>query len=67
VGSAAEAQHKARLLRIRAADELDEGSFAECIDSLDEARAKDPAGDAAPEVVRLRARAEKALAGRAKK
>ena len=45
-------------LRRRAAAAYDEGRAAECVSLLDQARAKDPAGDDAPEVARLRAKAE---------
>jgi hypothetical protein len=44
-------------LRRRAAIAYDEGHARECLELLDQARAKDPAGDAAPEVTRLREKA----------
>jgi hypothetical protein len=60
-----EALAAAAELRHRATVACDEGRPAECLSLLDGARAKDPAGDAEPEVARLRARAERDLgAGR---
>jgi hypothetical protein len=50
-------------LRRRAADAFEAGRAAECLSLLDEARAKDPAGDATPEVAQLRKRAEAAVRG----
>ncbi|HEY3819125.1 MAG TPA: hypothetical protein VGL81_18280 [Polyangiaceae bacterium] len=47
-------------LRHRAAAACDQGRADDCLAMLDEARAKDPAGDSAPEVLRLR---EKAASG----
>jgi hypothetical protein len=41
-------------LRGRARAALDAGRPQECLDLLDEAKAKDPEGDSAPDVVRLR-------------
>jgi hypothetical protein len=53
-------------LRQRAAVACDEGRAAECLSLLDQARAKDPAGDATPEVARLRAKAAAQLRGERK-
>jgi hypothetical protein len=47
-------------LRHRAAAALDEGRGDECLSLLDQAAAKDPAGDATPEVQQLRKRAKAA-------
>jgi len=51
-------------LRHRATVACSEGRPVECLSLLDQARAKDPAGDADPAVSRLRARAERDLPGR---
>jgi hypothetical protein len=48
-------------LRRRAAAALAEGRAADCLSLLDEARAKDPAGDASPEMTKLRSDALAAL------
>jgi hypothetical protein len=48
-------------LRRRAAVALDHGDPAGCLRLLDQARAQDPAGDAAPETRALRKRAQAAL------
>ena len=45
-------------LRHRAAAACDRGRAAECLSLLDQAAAKDPAGDTTPEVQRLRTKAE---------
>jgi hypothetical protein len=50
-------------LRHRAAVACDAGHPAECLSLLDQARDRDPAGDTAPEVARLRAKAERDLRG----
>jgi hypothetical protein len=47
-------------LRHRAAAALDDGRGDECLSLLDEAAAKDPAGDATPEVQQLRKKAKAA-------
>jgi hypothetical protein len=47
----------AAYLRQRATGACDKGRGAECLSLLDQAAAKDPAGDATPEVQRLRAKA----------
>jgi hypothetical protein len=52
---------QAASLRQSAIEAMDQGKPDECVKLLDEARAKDPAGDAAAPVVELRARAKKAL------
>jgi hypothetical protein len=44
-------------LRMRAAAALEAGHPDECLSLLDEARARDPAGDKAPEIQKLRERA----------
>ena len=51
----------AEKLRKQAWAQCDEGSFASCRDSLDQARALDPAGDQAPWIVQERVRIEEAL------
>lgn len=51
----------ADVLRQRAADALRDGKADECLKLLDEAKAKDPAGDVAPDVTGLRKRANDAL------
>jgi NAD(P)-dependent dehydrogenase (short-subunit alcohol dehydrogenase family) len=45
-------------LRHRAAAACDKGLTEECLSLLDQAAAKDPAGDTTPEVQRLRKKAE---------
>lgn len=50
-------------LRARATVACDDGRAKECLSLLDEARAMDPAGDAEPEMARLRAKAEALLRG----
>jgi hypothetical protein len=51
----------AEILRQHAVDALRDGKAAECLKLLDEAKTKDPAGDAAPEVTELRRRANEAI------
>jgi hypothetical protein len=52
---------KAADLRRRASTALAEGHPQDCLPLLDEARTKDPVGDSAPEVVKLREDALRAL------
>jgi hypothetical protein len=51
-------------LRRRAATALDTGQPEACLRLLDEAKAKDPGGDGAPSVVRLRTEAKAAIENR---
>jgi hypothetical protein len=57
-------QHRAPSLRSEAASECDAQQWRECLKSLDDARAIDPEGDAAPRVQALRREAEAAVSGR---
>jgi hypothetical protein len=52
----------ARDLRRRASDALAAGNPGDCLRLLDEARAKDPEGDGAPQAKSMRARARMLLA-----
>jgi hypothetical protein len=52
---------KAVDLRRRASTALAEGRPEDCLSLLDEARSKDPVGDSAPDVVKLRDDARRAL------
>jgi DNA-directed RNA polymerase specialized sigma24 family protein len=54
-------QEKALALRRDALHELDLGDASACVRHLDEAKALDPAGDGAPEIVRARAQAQEML------
>jgi RNA polymerase sigma factor (sigma-70 family) len=53
---------RAERMRDRARDACAKSEWRACVDGLDEARAIDPAGDAAPDVQSLRAAAAEALA-----
>jgi hypothetical protein len=53
-------------LRKKASDALEQKNWLDCLTLLDDARAKDPAGDAQPEVVRTRRQAEEGLRGQHK-
>jgi hypothetical protein len=48
-------------LRRRAGEALDRGDWPECLMLLDQASVRDPAGDAQPDVVRMREKAQKAI------
>jgi DNA-directed RNA polymerase specialized sigma24 family protein len=52
---------QARATRDKALDDCAQGAWADCLRGLDAAKAQDPAGDAAPEVQKARAGAQKAL------
>jgi DNA-directed RNA polymerase specialized sigma24 family protein len=54
-------QERASALRRDALHELDLGDAAACVRHLDEAKALDPVGDAAPEILRARAQAQEML------
>jgi hypothetical protein len=51
----------AKDLRRRASEALDKGDWVECLMLLNQAREKDEAGDARPEVLRMRANAQKVM------